>query len=210
MTATKADSTVHAAAARPVGLWGAVAIGVGAMVGGRIFAVLGLSVQITRGAAPLAFLLAGVVALLTARSYAKLSTSYPSRGGTVTFVNRGFGPGLFSGGINMLLWLSYVVMLALYSQAFGGYAASFLPAGDRGLGKHVVLTVVIVLITALNLTGASTVARAERVVVAIKLAILLLFVAVGLAGVSAARLAPAQWSSPVSVIAGGDDHLFGV
>ncbi len=61
----------------------------------------------------------------------------------------------------------------------------------------------IVLITALNLAGASTVARAERVVVAIKLAILLLFVAVGLAGVSAARLAPAQWSSPVSVIAGG-------
>lgn len=188
---------------RRVGLWGAVAIGVGGMVGGGIFAVLGLSVQITRGAAPLAFLLAGVVALLTARSYALLSTSYPSRGGTVTFVNRAFGAGMFSGGINVLLWLSYIVMLALYSQAFAGYAASFLPTADRSLGKHVVLTVVVVLLTALNLAGASTVARAERWVVAIKLAILLLFVAVGLAGVSGARLAPAQWSSPLWVIAGG-------
>ena len=59
----------------------AVAIGVGGMVGGGIFAVLGLSVQITKGAAPLAFLLAGLVALLTARSYALLSKAYPSRGG---------------------------------------------------------------------------------------------------------------------------------
>ncbi len=191
------------AAAHPVGLWGAVAIGVGGMVGGGIFAVLGLSVQITKGAAPLAFLLAGLVALLTARSYALLSKVYPSRGGTVTFLNRTFGAGLFSGGINVLLWLSYIVMLALYSQAFGSYAASFLPQSAHSLGKHMFLTAAIVVITAVNIAGASTVARAERVIVVIKIAILLLFVAVGVAGVSSERLAPAQWSSPVSVIAGG-------
>jgi uncharacterized protein len=190
-------------AAHPVGLWGAVAIGIGGMVGGGIFAVLGLSVQITKGAAPLAFLLAGLVALLTARSYALLSKVYPSRGGTVTFLNRTFGAGLFSGGINVLLWLSYIVMLALYSQAFGSYAASFLPQSAHTLGKHVFLTAAIVVITAVNIAGASTVARAERVIVAIKIAILLLFVAVGVAGVSSERLAPAQWSSPVSVVAGG-------
>ena len=51
-----------------VGLWGAVAIGIGGMVGGGIFAVLGLSVQIAGGGAPIAFLVAGLVALLTARS----------------------------------------------------------------------------------------------------------------------------------------------
>ena len=45
------------AAEHPIGLWSVVAIGVGGMVGGGIFAVLGLSVQITKGAAPLAFLL---------------------------------------------------------------------------------------------------------------------------------------------------------
>ncbi len=191
------------AAADPVGLWGAVAIGVGGMVGGGIFAVLGLSVQITKGAAPLAFLLAGLVALLTARSYALLSKAYPSRGGTVTFLNRAFGAGLFSGGTNVLLWLSYIVMLALYSQAFGSYAASFLPLSARTLGKHVLLTAAIVVITAVNIAGASSVARAERVIVAIKIAILLLFVAVGVAGVSSERLAPAQWSSPVSVVVGG-------
>jgi hypothetical protein len=186
-----------------VGLWGAVAIGIGGMVGGGIFAVLGLSVQIAKGGAPVAFLVAGLVALLTARSYSLLSRSYPSRGGTVTFVNRAFGTGLFAGGINVLLWVSYIVMLALYSQAFGSYAASFVPQASRGLCKHIFLTGAILVITVLNVAGASTVARAERIVVGIKVGILLLFVAVGFAGVSASRLAPAQWSAPVSLVAGG-------
>ena len=121
----------------------------------------------------------------------------------MTFVNRAFGPGLFSGGINVLLWLSYIVMLALYSQAFGSYAASFLPAVHQALGKHVFLTGAVVLIAALNIAGASTVAGPSAIVVAIKLAILVLFVVVGLAGVSTARLAPTQWSSPLSLVAGG-------
>ncbi|MCR6491543.1 APC family permease [Cellulomonas sp. P24] len=188
---------------RRVGLWGVVSIGIGGMVGGGIFAVLGLSVQIAGGGAPVAFLVAGLVALLTARSYALLSASFPSRGGTVTFVNRAFGPGLFAGGINVLLWLSYIVMLALYSQAFGSYAASFLPAEQHELGKHMFLTVAVVLIAVLNVAGASTVARAERYVVAVKLTILLLFVVVGMAGVSTSRLAPDQWSPPLSLVAGG-------
>jgi len=179
-------SRSDSAAIHSMGLWGVIAIGVGGMVGGGIFAVLGLSVQVAEGAAPVAFLLAGVVALLTARSYALLSKVYPSRGGTVTFVNRAFGTGLFSGGINVLLWLSYIVMLALYAQAFGSYAASFLPAAFHSVGKHLFLSAAIVVITVVNIAGASTVARAEPVVVAIKIAILVLFVAVGLAGVSPA------------------------
>jgi len=186
-----------------VGLWGVIAIGVGGMVGGGIFAVLGLSVQIAGGGAPIAFLAGGMVALLTARSYALLSRSYPSRGGTVTFVNRAFGTGLFPGGINVLLWLSYIVMLALYAEAFGSYAASLLPAGSQEVWKHLFLTMIVVGIAALNVAGASTVARAERFIVGIKVAILLFFVAVGFAGVSATRLAPARWSSPVSLVAGG-------
>ena len=46
-----------------IGLWGVVSIGIGGMVGGGIFAVLGLSVQIARGGAPVAFLVAGLATL---------------------------------------------------------------------------------------------------------------------------------------------------
>ena len=58
-----------------IGVLGAAAIGVGGMVGGGIFAVLGTAVGQAGGATPIAFLLAGVVALITAYSYAKLSVA---------------------------------------------------------------------------------------------------------------------------------------
>ena len=75
-----------------IGYWEVTAIGVGGMVGGGIFAVLGLSVELTRGGAPSAFLIAGIVALVTSYSYAKLSVAYPSQGGTVAFLDKAFGP----------------------------------------------------------------------------------------------------------------------
>ena len=98
-----------------IGYWKVVSIGVGGMVGGGIFAVLGLSVQLAQSGAPLAFAIAGFVALITAYSYTKLSVHLPSQGGTVTFLDRAFGSGLLTGSANILLWISYIVMLSLYS-----------------------------------------------------------------------------------------------
>ena len=144
-----------------IGLWGVVAIGVGGMVGGGIFAVLGLAVQLAQGGTPIAFGVAGGVALLTAYSYAKLSVAYPSRGGTVIFLDRAFGSGSLTGTLNVLLWLSYIVMLSLYAQAFGGYGATFLPADWQAAGRHVLIVVVIVAISLLNLLSANIIGRAE-------------------------------------------------
>ena len=110
-----------------MGYWSVVAIGVGGMVGGGIFAVLGLSVQLTRGAAPIAFLIAGLVALVTSYSYTRLSVTFPNEGGTVAFLDNAFGPGLFTGTMNVLLWISYIVMLSLYTYAFGSYGSAMFP-----------------------------------------------------------------------------------
>ena len=46
-----------------IGFWAVVAIGIGGMVGGGIFAVLGLAVQLAHGGTPIAFALAGGVVL---------------------------------------------------------------------------------------------------------------------------------------------------
>ncbi len=53
------------------GLKELIAIGVGGMIGGGIFSVMGLAVGITGNAAPIAFLLGGVLALTMGCSYAK-------------------------------------------------------------------------------------------------------------------------------------------
>ncbi|MGH8121209.1 MAG: APC family permease [Rudaea sp.] len=186
-----------------LGFWPVVAIGIGGMVGGGIFAVLGLAVQLAHGGTPVAFALAGVVALLTTYSYSKLSVAYPSRGGTVTFLNRAFGPGMFTGTLNVLLWLSYVVMLSLYAYAFGSYGATFFPTAWQAIARHGLISFVLVSITGLNLLSAQAIGRAENWIVGLKVAILLLFVGVGFAGIRSAQIMPASWSPPLQLAAGG-------
>ena len=186
-----------------LGFWPVVAIGIGGMVGGGIFAVLGLAVELAHGGTPVAFGLAGVVALLTTYSYAKLSVAYPSRGGTVTFLNKVFGAGSLTGMLNVLLWLSYVVMLSLYAFAFGSYGATFFPAAGQAFAMHALVTLVIVSLAGLNLLSAKAIGRAEKWIVGLKVAILLLFVGVGFAGIKASQIAPGSWSPPLQLVAGG-------
>ncbi len=186
-----------------IGLWAVVGIGVGGMVGGGIFAVLGLAVQLAHGGTPVAFALAGVVALLTTYSYAKLSVAYPSRGGTVTFLDRVFGSGMLTGSLNVLLWLSYVVMLSLYAFAFGSYGATFLPQAWQATGKHALISLGVITITGLNLLSAKWIGKAEDWIVGLKVTILLFFVGAGLAGIHASQIAPASWSPPLQLAAGG-------
>ena len=135
------------------GYWSVVAIGIGGMVGGGIFAVLGLAVQLAHGGTPIAFAIAGLVALLTSYSYAKLSVTYPSPGGTVEFLNQGLGTGLITGSLNVLLTISYIIMLSLYAHAFGSYGASFLPETWQTLGSHALISGAVVVLTFLNILG---------------------------------------------------------
>ena len=186
-----------------MGFWAIVAIGVGGMVGGGIFAVLGLSVQLTGGGAPVAFLVGGAVALITAYSYARLSVTYPGPGGTVDFIDRAFGRTLATGTLNVLLWVSYIVMLSLYSYAFGEYGAELVGAGNNPLVRHLLISGSIVGLTALNVVGASAVGKAEEWIVGIKVLILVGFAIIGFTTLDPGRLAPPTWSAPLPLVAGG-------
>lgn len=118
-------------------------------------------------------LFAGLIALVTAQSYVKLSITYPDRGGTVRFINQGFGKTVFSGGINNLLWVSYVIMLSLYASAFGSYAPNLLSISDKTTDFHIYASLIIVLATAINYYSIKVVGQIESYAVVIKLAILL-------------------------------------
>ncbi len=186
----------------------AISISIGGMVGGGIFAVLGLSVVLAKGGTPVAFLLAGSIAMLTAISYAKLSTALPSSGGTVHFINKAFGVNVFSGGTNNLLWFSYIIMLSLYSTAFGSYAPNlFEITGDVAVDQHLYISGVILLATAINYISTALVGRIESVAVFVKLIILLGFVAVGAYGLIdsqyLSQLKPDTWESPLNLLAAG-------
>ena len=185
-----------------IGFFEVAAIGIGGMVGGGIFAVLGLAVELSKGGAPLAFLIAGIVALFTSYSYSKLSVTLPGKGGTVSYLDKAFGPGLFTGSMNILLWISYIIMLSLYAYAFGSYGAEFFPT-SQVLIKHLLISGIIVIITILNIFSAKLIGEAEDFIVAIKLLILLFFCAVGFWGIQTENLSIQNWSSTTNLIAGG-------
>jgi len=189
--------------ARGINFWGAVAIGVGGMVGGGIFAVLGLAANLAGGATPAAFLVAGVVALLTAYSYAKLTNAYPSDGGTIIFIDRAFGVDLCTGGLNNLLWLSYVVTLSLYAVAFANYTATFFGSDESALLHHALISAGILVPTILNLASPALVSKTEIAVVLIKIGILVVVIAFGVGSIEGSRLSPAEWEEPLAIVGGG-------
>lgn len=186
-----------------IGYWSVVAIGIGGMIGGGIFAVLGLAVELAHGSTPIAFLLAGLIALITAYSYAKLSVCYPSEGGTVVFLDRAFGNDLFTGTMNTLLWVSYIVMLALYAYAFGNYGITFFHTSHPILIKHLLISAGILIPCLLNILNAQAVGKTEIYIVILKLLILALFIVIGFHGINYGHLAVTSWPPPLSIVAGG-------
>lgn len=193
---------------KKIGLKEAISIGIGGMVGGGIFAVLGLAVSLAKGGTPLAFLFAGILALITSYSYVKLSKAYPDRGGTVKFINQGFGKTVFSGAMNNLLWLSYIIMLSLYASAFGSYAPNLWEiTGDKTIDFHIYASAIIIIATAINYYSIAVVGKIETYAVVIKLVILLGFIGVGAYGLigneNLHQLAIDNWESPVLLFAGG-------
>jgi amino acid transporter len=188
---------------RTISLIGAVSIGIGGMVGGGIFAVLGEAVSLANGATFIAFFLAGIVALLTSYSYAKLSVSFQDRGGTVIFVDRAFGYNLLSGSLNLLLWLSYLVTISLYAVAFASYAMTFFTSQETVWLKHFFITLSIILPAFINLISASFVSRSESIIVIIKVILLLFIIVSGFSFVDTSRLSPTEWNTPISIFTAG-------
>jgi amino acid transporter len=188
---------------RKLGTFSTLSIGIGGMVGGGIFAVTGLTIEITKSAAPIAFLIAGIVALLTSYSYLKLSLAFPGEGGTVDFLNRAFGGGILTGSANILLLLSYVVLLAVYAYAFGSYAADLFPAEVRAIWLHILTSFVILALLCLNIFAAHAVIRSENAFNAIKMILLAGFIVAGfMSPIRWERLDPTGAVSPMGLIAG--------
>ena len=187
---------------KSMGLYTATSIGVGAMVGAGIFSFFGTAVQISGSAVYISFIIAGLIALLNVYSYAKMGVRYPSAGGPVEFLLKGFGDGILSGGLNLLLWVGYVFGLSLYAKGFSYYAVTFLPPGSAHIWANVFSTAIILVFTATNFIGAKAVGKSELFTVSIKVGILLLFAAAGILSMDPGNLSTSTWPSSKNIFFG--------
>jgi amino acid transporter len=186
-----------------VSVRGAAFLGIGAMVGAGIFALLGEAGAVAGSAVWISFLLAGIVATLLAYNVVKLGTRYPSSGGLIAYLLQGFGNGRLVG---IASWLGYfaaiVIVCAMVAVAFGSYATSLFVGDDAGAAWDNVFTSgIVVAMAAINLIGTRVVDRAQSLIVVILLAVFAIFIVVTIVDVDPDLLAFSGYPPASDIVA---------
>jgi amino acid transporter len=156
------------------------------MVGAGIFALLGQAAVIAGSAVWLSFLLAGLITLLLAYNVVKLGIRYPSEGGLIEYLLQGFGNGRLLG---TGAWLGYaaafVVVAAMLAVSFGSYATTLF-VGEHASGgwNNLFASLLIVVMTVVNMVGATFVSRVASVMVVVLLGVFAVFIVVTISNVN--------------------------
>ena len=182
---------------------GAAFLGIGAMVGAGIFALLGEAGAVAGSAVWLSFVIAGIVAALLGYTVVKLGVRYPSSGGLITYLMEVFGTGRLGG---IAAWLGYfaaiVIVCAMVAVDFGSYAASLFVGDDAAAGwDNVFTSAIIVGMAGINLVGSRVVDRAQSAIVLLLLAVFAVFIAVTLVDIDLDLLAFSGYPSFSTILA---------
>ncbi|GAX87435.1 conserved hypothetical protein [Lebetimonas natsushimae] len=156
------------------GLWSAVFLGIGSMVGAGIFIVIGEAGSIAGNIVWLSFVIGGIIALLSGYSLAKLALRYPSRGGIVEYLVQEYDVNIFSGAMSVMFYFAQLIAIAAVAKSFGEYGARLFGYSSTFSINSFALGI-IAFFTIINLIGASVVAKSENIIVIIKLSVLVIF-----------------------------------
>ncbi len=120
--ADQPDTETSSGVGRTMGLFGATSVGVGAIVGGGILALAGVAFSVTGPGAIAAFGLNGIIAVLTALSFAEMASAFPESGGTYTFAKKVLSVRT-AFMVGWVVWFASIVAAVLYAVGFGSFAA---------------------------------------------------------------------------------------
>src|SRR5262245_7045084 len=187
---------------RTVGLWGLSAIGIGGTIGTGIFFILSQAVPIAGPAVIWSFVLSAVVAGLTAVCYAELAGAVPVAGSSYSYAYTTLGEAV-AVGVGACLLLEWGVAGAATAVGWSQYVNQFLDnvfgvqlpsalsnAPEEGGICNVPAIILIVMCALLLIRGVSESAKTNAIMVAIKLAVLVMFIAIGFQGFNSANLHP--------------------
>lgn len=189
---------------KQLGLYELIAIGVGGMIGGGIFSVLGLAVGISGHAAPLAFLIGSFIALSAGYSYVRLALTFCKDGASFTYLERAFPKKLYIAGISgWIIVIGYVGTLALYAFTFSAYATNLFGFEKSPLLRVMFSVFILVLFMAINILGTKFMGRTEDIIVYLKIVLLALLGGVGFFTLKTAHFTPLFDNGLASVFLGG-------
>jgi basic amino acid/polyamine antiporter, APA family len=186
---------------RQLGVWHLTMISVGATLGTGILVVLGTAVPLAGPAVWIAFVLAGVAALLSALSYAEMAGAVPTSGSSYSYTYATMGEGV-AWVCGWCLVLEYAVSAAAVAVGAGQYVSETLsvfgmhlpdaiaaPPGSGGV-VNLPAAVLVVIATLVLLPGARESAWVNTLMVLVKIALLVFFVAVASTAFHAGNFSP--------------------
>ena len=180
----KFDTEVHLS--REMGLMDATLIGVGAMIGAGIFVLTGIAAGVAGPGLIITFSLNGLVALLTAFSYAELGSCYHDAGGGYLWVKEGLPKwnGFISGWMS---WFAHAVACSLYALGFGAYFELVLhefnivmPHWGYLSPQKILAAITAIVFAYINFRGASETGKVGNIITIAKIIILMIFIGFGL------------------------------
>ena len=194
---------------RTLTAWDLTALGIGAIIGTGIFVLIGTAIvgdSHRPGAGPgiiLSFILSGLTCTLAALCYAEFSTMIPAAGSAYTYTYATLGEFLaWITGWNLILeygvacvavaigWSGYFNNLLMLAGIELPHWATHPPGGPDGGLANIPAAIIVLLVTIVLVVGIKESARATGIIVCLKLAVIIFFIAVGTPAVDAANWTP--------------------
>lgn len=184
---------------RSLGLFDAVVIGLGSMIGAGIFVALGPAADVAGSGLLLALGVAAVIALANATSTARLAALYPASGGTYVYGRERLGP----------FW-GYLAGWAFIVGKTASCAAMALTVGLYIWPQYAnaVAAAAVVVLTAVNYLGVQKAAWLTRAIVAVVLAVLCAVSVASFTGPASAQWAPLSDGATATGVLQGAGLLF--
>jgi basic amino acid/polyamine antiporter, APA family len=187
---------------RTIGPAGLTIMGVGGIIGAGIFIVTGVASAASGPALVLSFIVAAIACTFTALCYAEFASMIPIAGSVYTYTYITMGE-IWAWIMGWIMVLQYLIASAAVAIGWSSYAVALVsstgialpaiisgPYGVQGSLINLPAVIIILILTAVLVRGAQESARINALIVFIKVAVILLFITVGLNFINPANYHP--------------------
>lgn len=183
--ADESATTVEPSLHRVMGPWLLLLFIVGDILGTGIYALTGQVAKQVGGVVWLPFLVAFVVALVTAFSYLELVTKYPKAAGAALYTHKAFGIHFITFIVAFAVMCSGITSASTASRAFAANMSSAFGLNLSSVGVTLIGLAFMALVAAVNFRGVGESVKANVVLTCVELTGLLIIIFIGLWAIGA-------------------------
>jgi APA family basic amino acid/polyamine antiporter len=187
---------------RELGRWDLTAIGVNQVIGAGIFAQPAILAAQAGAWSPWIVAAVGVASMLVALSFAEVGSRFDRTGGPYLYTRAAFGR-FAAFEVGWMLWFTRASSWAAVINVLASSLGYYWPAVTAGWRRSLIISILIAVITIINVRGIRLSSVVVNSLTAGKLLPLVIFIAAGIFAVDASRLVPDRSLSLADISAGG-------